>query len=575
MKRAVLVVVLLVSAGSVFLQTLSRPNLASMMPAGAMLYLEAADFGRLLRDWDTSKVKADWLLSDNYAVFSRSNLFNKLDGVYKEYGRAAAFLPDLRSVTELAGTESALALYQIRDIELLYLSRVGQAQLAQSQLWAVRSKFEQRQAGGVSFYLRIDPASKRTVAFALAKGYLLLATRDDLVARALALMAGGRDPSIASEPWYHDSTAARPRPGDLRLVMNLESLVKSVYFRSYWIQRNASTVRQYWAGAADVSRSKANITETRVLLRRPEAGEQTGGPGGTDALSGLIALVPPEAGLYKVSRGQSSSDAAALAVQKLIAAQPQQTRDRRYAPGAISPDERAGSETDLETRIDELPLPSDGGLSESIDAIRPMVEKTGVKALLLVQSSLPVGGTFIRTPSVIVLAGSTDWDPNSVRTGLASAAGWLWTISRLGAGWVPGTAGRHSIERLDGLGTLMFTVHGPLLFLGNDPRLLATVLDRIGTKPANAALTYAAGFRHLREHSNYERVMMALDFTAPAGNMGFGLVGNPGGAPPFFSKNLGSLSRVLSRIGEVNVTEEDRGRNVVQTIIYRLPTNPD
>ena len=232
MKRAVLLATLLLSAaGYVFLQTTTpAPKLATLMPSGALLYLEAPDFGRLLRDWDASKVKADWLESANYAVFSRSNLFTKLAEVYSQYGEAAGFLPDLKSIIEIAGTDSALALYEIRDVEFLYVSRMAEADLMKTPLWAVREKFEQRQAGGVSFYLRTDPASKRTVAFAFAKGYLLLATRDDLVAQSLELLAGGPNPSIASDRWYRDSTAAASNTGELRLVMNLEALVKSDVF---------------------------------------------------------------------------------------------------------------------------------------------------------------------------------------------------------------------------------------------------------------------------------------------------------------------------------------------------------
>ena len=94
----------------------------------------------------------------------------------------------------------------------------------------MRDKFEQRQAAGAPFYLLTDPASKRTVAFAFSKGYLLLATRDDLIAQALELAAGGGNPSIASDRWFHDSTAAAQDHGELRLVMNLESLVKRYIF---------------------------------------------------------------------------------------------------------------------------------------------------------------------------------------------------------------------------------------------------------------------------------------------------------------------------------------------------------
>ena len=561
MKIAVLLAALLLcTAGFVFLQTAPppAPKLAAMMPGGALLYLEAPDFGRLLRDWDTSKVKADWLESANYEVFSRSNLFTKLQEVYSQYGEASGFLPGLKSVIEMAGTDSALALYGIRDVEFLYVSRISDADLMKSQLWAVRDKFQQRQAGGVPFYLRSDAASKRTVAFAFVKGYLLLATRDDLVAQALELLAGGANPCIANDRWYRDSTAAASTPGELRLVMNLDALVASDSFRSYWVQRNASTVRRYWAGVADVKRTTGNITESRVFLRKPDTAEPAPADAGGAAVSSLLSLVPPEAGLYRAWRAGEPSETASLIVQKLIAPQPERWRDGRDAPVAVSPDSRAGSEADLETRIDEQPLPPDAGTSGSVAAMRVMIEKSGGRALLLVQSSAPAAGAFVRLPSVIVLENAGDWDIDSVRSSLATAAGKLWTTSQLGAGWVSGTSGRHTVERLDGLGTLVFAVRGRLLFLGSDLRLLTAVLDQAGTSPANAALTYAAGFRHLREQENYQRVMAALDFPAS------------GTAPAFFSGNIASLSRVLSSVAEVRVTEEQKGMATFQTVLYRM-----
>jgi hypothetical protein len=570
MKRAVLLFALLLSAaGYVFLQTNSpAPKLANIMPSGAMLYLEAPDFSRLLRDWDTSKMKADWLGSANYAVFSRSNLFTKLQEVYSQYGEAAGFLPDLNSVMEIAGTDSALALYEIRDVEFLYVSRIADADLLKSQLWAVREKFEQRQAGGVSFYLRTDPTTKRTVAFAFAKGYLLLATRDDLVAQTLELLAGGPNPSIASDRWYRDATAAASTPGELRLVMNLESLVKSVPFRSYWVQRNASAIRPYWAGIADVKRTAGAVTESRVFLRTPNAVEPA--PPAAAGISSLLALVPAEAGLYKAMRVGESSEAAALIVQKLIGPQPQRSSNWRDAPLAVSPDSLAGSEGDLETRIDEQPLPADAGISDSVAAARAMVDKSGARALLLVQSSSPAAGTFVPMPCVIVLEGVQDWNRDDVRSSLTAVAGKLWTTSQLGAGWVSGTAGRHPIERLNGLGSLIFTNQGRFLFLSNNSGLLAAVLDRVGTTPASGTVTFAAGFRHSRERSNYERVMKALDFTSPAANTGLALPDRGDGASAFFSGNMASLSRILSGVTEVRVTEQERGAVTAQTVLYEM-----
>jgi hypothetical protein len=568
-KILLLLALLLCAAGYVFLQTTTpQPKLATLMPSGALLYLEAPDFGRLLRDWDASQVKKDWLKSDNYSVFSRSNLFSKLEEVYSQYGDAAGFLPDLKSVIGMAGTDSALALYGIRDVEFLYISRIAEGDFMQSQLWAVRNKFEQRQAGGVPFYLRTDPGSKRTVAFVFTRGYVLLATRDDLVAQALELMAGGANPSIASDRWYRDGTAAASTPGELRLVMNLEALVKSVYFRSYWVQRNASMVRQYWAGVADLKRIDGNITESRVFLRVPDAAPPAAP--GSATVSNLLALVPPEAGMYKASRLSNTGGAAALMVQKLIAAEPQRVHDERDAPLAVSPDSNAGNEGDLETRIDEQPLPADAGLSDSVAAVRAMLEKSGVSALLLVQSTSPVSGTFVHLPAVIVLDSTQDWDPDAIRAALTSAAGKLWTTSELGAQWLTDTSGPQPLERLDGLGALLFANRGPLLFLSNDTRLLRAVLGRAGTAPSVGAVTYAAGFRHLRERSNYERVMTALDFATPAPNNCFAGLERPSGAPSFFSGNIASLSRVLANLTEIRVTEEERSNVTMQTVLYQM-----
>ena len=531
MRKAIGLSALLVSAaGYVFLQTApAPPRLASLMPAGAMLYLEAADFGRLLRDWDASKVKTEWLESDNYAVFSRSNLFSKLEGVYGEYGSAAGFCPGLASLIEIAGAESALALYDIREVEFLYISRVANAQLAQSQLWALRDKFEQRQAGGFTFYLRSDPQFSRTVAFAVAQGYLLVATRDDLIARALSLVAGRREPNVAGQRWYQDAIAAAARPGELRLVMNLDALVDSVHFRSYWIQRNASTLRQYWAGIADVSRSNAGITEKRVLLRTSAPPDSTAG---SAAVASLIRLVPPEAGLYKAQTTDSSS-ATATIVKKLIAADVRAAQDWRYAPQAVSPDVQAGSEADLETRIDEPPLAADTGLAQSVADVRDLLDKTGVQGILELQSSLPSGGAFVRTPSVVILSASSSWDPAAVQTALTSAVKRVWTTSAIGAGFVAGTAGRHAIQRLDGLGTLLFAVRGSLLLLGNDQGLLVSALDRVGTNNAGNPYTYTAGFRHARERANFGRLMTALDYSSSNGEQGYSFT-RSANEPPFF-----------------------------------------
>ncbi|MBV9504306.1 MAG: hypothetical protein JO323_04790 [Acidobacteriia bacterium] len=566
MKRAAVLLILLVGiAGYVFVQTRAPArDLAQWMPGGALLYLETPDFGRLLREWDASSVKRQWLGSANYDVFSQSNLFVKLARVYQEYGNAVGFLPGLPEAVGTAGTESALALYGIRDVEFLYVTRMGEAQLVKSRLWAVRDRFEQRQAGGVSFYLRRDATSGRTVAFAFTNGYLLLATRDDLVARALARISGDSEPSVASERWYGEATAAASGAGQLRLVMNLESVAKSDYFRSYWVQRNASSVRQYWAGIADLTRSASGITDKRAFLRSSEAAPVV------PEVSKLLALVPTDAGLYRISSRPAIDALSATIVSKLIASVAQQPLDDRISPAPAVLDAHAGSEADLESRIDEPPLPPENGRSAAVGSVQAIFDNNRPEAMLELQSSAPAGGTFVRTPAVLVVAGNAGWDGNAVRAALSSSVSSLWTTSGLGAGWVTATVGRHSAERLDGLGTLLYAIDGNLLFVGNDPARLAAALERVGdAAPETAGLTYAAGFRHRLESGNYQRMMGALDFYGKDANASpfFGAGAN---GPGFFSANLASLSRVLSSVTEVAVTEKQEGLVTRQEVVYRM-----
>ena len=85
----------------------ARRELASLMPAGLQIYLEAKDLHSLLADWNGSDLLQNWLMSANYNVFSNSNLLQKLQGLYQEYGNDAGLGPGIPGTLEIAGRESA------------------------------------------------------------------------------------------------------------------------------------------------------------------------------------------------------------------------------------------------------------------------------------------------------------------------------------------------------------------------------------------------------------------------------------------------------------------------------------
>src|SRR2546426_329370 len=187
--------------------SVARQPLSNWMPAGALLYLESSDFATQLRDWNRSEVKTRWLASKNHEQFLTTRLVLKLKEVYADFSSAAGFEPDLDELETVAGSDTALALYDLRRLDLVYISRLPSAQLGQNVLTRVRADYQRRNAAGESYFVR--QSGNRTAAFAIAGDYVVVSTREDLIAAALELIRGnsaGR--SINQETWYEDALRA-------------------------------------------------------------------------------------------------------------------------------------------------------------------------------------------------------------------------------------------------------------------------------------------------------------------------------------------------------------------------------
>ncbi len=116
MKKITTAIILLIGTVSMGLgwaayqaTAMSEAPLSSYVPSGALLYLQAKDFSALLEDWNRSPQKQAWLGSSNYEVFSRSRLLLRLNDVGKQFAAAAGLPPDMNFISQVAGSESALA----------------------------------------------------------------------------------------------------------------------------------------------------------------------------------------------------------------------------------------------------------------------------------------------------------------------------------------------------------------------------------------------------------------------------------------------------------------------------------
>jgi hypothetical protein len=538
---------------------------ATLMPDGALLYLQAEDFHSLLDKWNQSPNKRAWLNSDNYAVFSQSRLFGRLSQAQEEFSAAAGIPVGPNLLETVAGKESALGLYDIGNLEFVYMTRMTQTAIEATPLWQTHASFEQRSEAGTPFYVRVDPQSKRVAAFATKDGWLILGTREDLVAGVLDRLNGSASRSLASEAWFVDALRQAPaQPGDLRMVLDLTKIVPSPYFRSYWVQQNITEMKQYASAVSDLDCGSPAWREQRVLLRKTPATAQS------SDVSGLIALVPSGTAFWSARATSDVSELMNSLRDDLLDPKPASDTNRALAPSmpaAII----AGSATDLDTRIDQAPaVQPESHPWLPLDNLLSAVQPAGV---LTVYATGPASnGVFLQIHRAMVVTAAQSWNTAALRKAIAEALAPELTVGNLGVEWEERSGPAGDYFAFAGQVALWEAVRGQRLFLANDADLLQQLLAK-DAKPATAPdsedLTYAAAFNH--SPTEQARFRTLTGFLDRAGNLGSEDNGGPpsgGQQPAFFSGNIASFSRVFANISQESIEQRDHGSTVTQIVRY-------
>jgi len=535
------------------------PDLARLVPAGSLLYIEAKDFGNLLADWKGSDEKRLWFASDNFQVFSRSRLYLKLQQAQTEFAAAAGVPPDMDLLANVAGSQSALAMYDIGKLEFLYISRLSSDRFANGALWKTRGNYQPRQSAGIDYYIKTDAASKRVAAFAAAKDYLVLATREDVLAGALALIAGQAGSAVAGEQWFDKSVREAKQPGELRMVMDLEKLARTPHFRSYWIQQNITELQQYAAAITDAGRASGEWREARVLLRSAEIA-----PAWNEAAVGdVVRLAPRSASVYRAWASPSPETAFELLRRKILNPHPETQIASKTAPVVALDGGAVGDESELEIRIDEPPL--DTGAPAIGSELNKLLETVPLDAMLHVGSTrVQPDGVFVGTESGVALLAKSDWDAAAVRDAVAAALATILTQDHLGVHWADRGAGANSYSELDGLQPLALATHGRLLVIATSKDVLEAMLASYANSPSTAGARYTAAYRHSTELPNFVKMMRLIDNPLAKQTSG------DAPEPAFFSGNIASLGQALARIGSESIVVHDTGSVVTENVIYKL-----
>lgn len=555
-RSIVLILLAILLAATAWMQTAAVPGepLSQLLPGGALLVLEARDFSSLAAAWNASDVKQTWLASPNYAEFSRSKLFFRLQEAQDEFTSAAGLRPDWSFFQSIAGTETALALYDVGSLRFVYVTRLASARALETALWQSRAAFEPRQAGGQDYYVRSDAESGREASFAVVDDLLILSSASDLAAATLELLAGQDDRTVVRDGWYRTAVDDAGERGLLRLVYDAQGLVRTPHFRSYWIQRNASTIREFRAGVSDLERTTEGVRERRRMIRVEPSTADADPP----AAAELARLAPPDAGLARAWATADPDAAVAVLRDKLLATPaPSYGYAYEHAPAVPTGASAAGSEAALETRIDQPPPPPIRPSFEG-SPLRDRIADAGLRGVSVVESS-DVQGDLIRRRTAVALLTASPLDAQSALAELRESHQDLWTAAGLGAEW----RAADGLWSVDGLRSFHAFIAGSLLVVADSEPLLAQIQGRLSEPADSSSAGFRGVFRHVREADPFRSLMSHLDFVSG------GDIPPAQRSPHLFSENIASLSDALADVAEVEVRRVQLEAAVEETLDYR------
>ena len=121
-------------------------RLAGVMPRGAMVYVQASDLSALMKTWLASPVRSQFYDSASFTAFQKSHVYLKIQDRKKDFETAIGFGLDEKRLAELAGRASAVSVYDIGKLEIVFVTEVPRARAVASALFKQAAQFSERSA---------------------------------------------------------------------------------------------------------------------------------------------------------------------------------------------------------------------------------------------------------------------------------------------------------------------------------------------------------------------------------------------------------------------------------------------
>jgi hypothetical protein len=247
-------------------------KLAGVMPRGALVYLQVRDLNTLMKTWVASPAREAFYNSASFKNFEKSNIYLKFQDRRQDFETALGFGMDETRLSDVAGSASAVALYDIGKIELVLVTEVGREKAITSALFKSIPQFQERSSNSLPYYVRDVTTDggrlNQQFCFAHVDGKLIVTTTEGLMIRALTNLKAQGEDALLADVLAIANLARGFTARDLTMWLDQTKLNRSRHFKSYWIygnlgEKSRDSLAKIESGLIDLRFAADGLTEQR------------------------------------------------------------------------------------------------------------------------------------------------------------------------------------------------------------------------------------------------------------------------------------------------------------------------
>lgn len=532
---------------------------AEDFPRGPLCYAQFQDLPSLVKRWNESELKKQYLESANFKQLQSHHLFLKLLEHWEEFNNTLGFPLDLGALAESSDNKAALAIYDIGRLELVFIAPLSEEKAAATKWFQSQDQFEAAELpDGTTYYSRTmdanDGRRQQKIAFATLRGRLVVASSEKLLLRTLAnIKSRAKKDSLADDPAFKTLSLA-VTPHLATIWVDQTKLNADYYFKHYWLMSGREKLKGIRAGMFDLEMSEGKLTERREFLTEQGVKTARGASIAAAEAARLSALMPEDVPYLRVqSLNHDTSLAASITLDTLLGGlhkdEPESEAHWRassydetdfYEPGREADEwdnhTRLGDDYDLaiddvyDARVEDKDEPRDAGLIKERNArvmatMRQALQAAEPAVSVLAESPRPVEGPLFaefRRAAVLRLENADVLNRQSFEqvVSLAAQERLMIAVPPVGLEWKDARASGIDWRELElpALGwKLVYVLRGDELFIANSAELLQEILARSNRPQAAQALAAAEAIQDLtlirpaQREEAFDRIFKKLD----------------------------------------------------------------